>query len=233
VPPPPILITGFEPYGGRDINPSLEIMRHLDGRTISGREIIGRGLPVSLARLRGTAERMIDEFRPAAVIGLGLWPGETIIRIERLAVNLADFEISDNDGNKAMDTALAANGSTALFATLPLRAIARSMLERGIPAMLSASAGTFLCNACLYEFLSVCETSPNPILCGFIHVPYFPEQVAAILTSERVKPDGRPHRAAQLASMGLDQQVQAIEAAISETVKSLEGQSGQDDGKHT
>ena len=101
----PVLVTGFEPYGGRGRNPAAEIAKALDGRMIAGHQVVGRTLPVSY---RGLVERLgalIDEHNPAATISLGLWPGEPVIRLERFGLNLADFEIADNDGGKLFQQA--------------------------------------------------------------------------------------------------------------------------------
>src|SRR5262245_31932169 len=92
------LLTGFEPYGGRDVNPASEVMCALDGRTVGMVAVIGRKLPVSYEQLLGRIPELLDELKPDIAIGLGLWPGETTIRLERFAANLTDFEIPDNEG---------------------------------------------------------------------------------------------------------------------------------------
>jgi len=221
MPSRPILITGFQPYGGRGLNPAHEAMRKLDGRAIAGRGVVGRGLPVSLAGLRDEIDRLVDDIDPAAVISLGLWPGETVIRIERVAVNVADFEIPDNDGNLVEDGLVMEGGPGALLATLPLRAIARAILGEGIPARVSATAGTFLCNACLYGFLAALEARRRAVACGFIHVPYMPEQVAEMLAVLRKEARLELHQRTDLASMSLDRIVRAIEIAVAETAATL------------
>ena len=108
-----------------------------------------------------------------------------MIRLERVGLNLGDFEIPDNDGTILQDTALSSNGADARFATLPLRRIEQAMLEAGIPAKITATAGTFLCNACLYRFLEATQDRFPRTICGFIHVPYLPEQVAQALAQKR------------------------------------------------
>lgn len=100
----PVLVTGFEPYGGRSVNPAYEVMRLLDTRVIARETIIGRALPVSFASLQVSIEAMIDELAPSAIVSLGLSPGESVIRIERLAVNIADFDIADNTGARLRDS---------------------------------------------------------------------------------------------------------------------------------
>jgi len=211
----PVLITGFEPYGGRGTNPAFEVMKQLDGRTIENQTVVGRGLPVAFDRFPEIAAELIDEFNPSKVISLGLWPGESMIRIERIGVNIADFGIPDNDGVLAVDEQVRRDGSAALMATLPVRAMERAILEAGIPACLSATAGTYLCNACLYSFLQAAEQHREPVACGFIHVPYLPEQVAELLGTARTEANVELHQRCDFASMDLDRIVRAVEIAIS------------------
>ena len=207
---PPVLITGFEPYGGHGRNPSYEAMQALDGRTIEGSAIVGRGLPVSMARLRPALAALLDEREYGAIISLGLQPGASVIHLERNAANLADFDIADNDGFGARDIEVSPGGSAARLATLPLRAIEQAMLAAGIPARLSSSAGTYLCNACLYCCLEAVEARPVP--CGFLHLPCMPEQVAeAGLKQDRQR--------AGMASMELSRIVAGVEIAVRETLR--------------
>ena len=209
----PILVTGFEPYGGHSRNPSFEAMQALDGRTIDGVPVVGRGLPVSMAKLRPALAALLDGAEFAAIIGLGLQPGTPAIHLERSAINLADFDIADNDGLSVRDAAVRAGGPAARLSTLPLRAIERALLGAGIPAQLSASAGTYLCNACLYCCLEAVEARPRPALCGFLHLPCTPEQVAeAALKQER---------RAVVASMEQSRIVAGVEIAVRETVRVL------------
>jgi len=215
-----ILITGFEPYGGRGSNPAAEIARALDGREIAGMAVAGRTLPVSHARLKGEIETLLREVDPAAVICLGLAPGELAIRIERIGHAIADYEIPDNDGTVVAET-LDGNGPTAYPVTLPVKPIERAILEAGIPARLSTTAGTFLCNACLYEFLASIAAREKAVPCGFIHLPYMPSQVAEILRRMRDDKSLEKHQRADLASMDLQVQQRAIEIAVETTVRDL------------
>ena len=210
----PALITGFEPYGGRGSNPACETARALDGRMIDGVRVHGRALPASYAKLRDCASALLRELDPVVVISLGLWPGEPMIRIERFGLNLADFEIPDNEGAILADQPLGANGPRALRATLPVQRIQTTLLAAGIPARLSTSAGTFLCNACLFSFLAVMETLPRRALCGFLHVPYLPAQVAEILATVREQRVLELHQRADLASMDLGTVTRAVEIAL-------------------
>jgi len=212
----PILITGFEPYGGRGRNPAHEAMAKLHGRTINGKSIVGRGLPVSFAKFPEIAHELIEELNPSTVICLGLWPGESMIRIERIAVNIADFGIPDNEGVLAVDDLVDSEGAAALMSTLPIRAIEQAILADGIPASVSATAGTYLCNICLYSFLMAAQQHREPVACGFIHVPYLPEQVSGLLIEMRRQASLELHQRCDFASMSLDRIVRAVEIAVSQ-----------------
>jgi pyroglutamyl-peptidase len=142
----PALIAGFEPYGGRGRNPAGEIATRLDGSEVAGIRVVGRNLPVAVAMLDEIVPAMLAEVDPAVVICLGLCPNEAVIRLERVAINIADFDIPDNDGLVLIDQPIDAGDSAARFATLPLRRIQEALLQAGIPARLSNSAGTYLCN---------------------------------------------------------------------------------------
>jgi pyroglutamyl-peptidase len=214
----PILVTGFEPYGGRRVNPAYEIMRKVDGRTIGGCLVAGRVLPVAFAPLKRRILELLDELRPSAVIGVGLWPGEALIRLERVGLNLADFETKDNQGKLFREEAISPNSAAARVATLPLRRIEQALLAEGIPARVTTTAGTFLCNACLYSVLEAAEHMlPSP-RCGFIHVPYLPEQVAERLAQVRAEGQQGIDQRTDLPSMDLAKSLRAVEIAIEETV---------------
>lgn len=210
----PALVTGFAPYGGRGRNPSSDIANALDGRTIAGVPVVGRQLPVSLAEIGERASALIDELNPRVVVGVGLWPGEAVVRIERVGLNVADFEISDNSGYLASDEPILGNGDAAKWATLPLRKIEAALLAAGIPARISSSAGTFLCNACMYSFLAAAETARERRTCGFIHVPYLPVQVAEMLDGLRREAKLEAHQRSDVASMDLATSIRAVEIAI-------------------
>jgi pyroglutamyl-peptidase len=208
------LVTGFEGYGGRGRNPAGETALALDGRSAGGATIVGRRLPVSYGKLAAALEGLLDEIDPDIVIGLGLWPGEPVVRLERIGINVADFEIPDNEGTLLRDAALSGNGGAAVLATLPNRAIRDALLQAAIPARLSATAGTFLCNATLYTTLTHAARKGRPALAGFIHVPYLPEQVAELLETVESEQRLELHQRADIASMELATMVRAIEIAV-------------------
>lgn len=212
--PGPILVTGFEPYGGRTSNPALAAMQAVDGMVIDGINVVGRPLPVAIAAILSDVEALHAELRPSAMIGLGLWPGEAAIRLERIGINLADFEIADNQGSRLRDDPVLRHGAEARFTTLPVRAIETALLEADIPVHLSATAGTFLCNACLYSLLEIAERHPPPVPCGFIHVPYTPGQVAEMLRQARGRAEPEAPRRVDLPSMELSRTIDAVRIAL-------------------
>jgi pyroglutamyl-peptidase len=175
----PVLITGFEPFAGLDYNPSADIAAALDGKEIGGRRIVGRLLPVDFALYRAKLEALLQEISPEIYIGFGLASGEDMIRIERFGVNLADFDIPDNAGARHTGREIEPKGPAARASTLPCAEIRAALLDAGIPARLSNSAGSYLCNATLYSALGLCTARQIP--CGFVHLPYASEQVAELL----------------------------------------------------
>jgi pyroglutamyl-peptidase len=213
----PIVITGFPAYGGRSLNPAHEIMRAMHGKTIEGVEVIGRVLPVSITALAGEVGQILEDHEPSAVISFGLWPGETMIRLERVAINIGDFELPDNDGTIVRDEALSGNGTGVRFSTLPLRTIERAMLEAGLPTKVTYTAGTFLCNACLYRFLEAAEGRLARTVCGFIHVPCLPEQIAQALAQRR-RTGAIGADKCEWPSMDHSMLVRAAEIAVRETI---------------
>jgi pyroglutamyl-peptidase len=210
----PALVTGFEPYGGRGRNPAGKIATRLDGSVVAGVRVVGRNLPVAFAALDEAVAATLAEVDPAVVISLGLCPGEPVIRLERVAINVADFEIPDNEGVVLVDRPLDAAGAAARFATLPLRRVQAALLQAGIPARLSSSAGTYLCNKALYRFLGAIEESGRVVPCGFIHLPYMPEQVAGMIAEMQAARSVERHRRPDVPSMSLELMAEAVRIAL-------------------
>jgi pyroglutamyl-peptidase len=217
-----MLLTGFESYGGRSLNPSEQVVKRLDGAEICGARVIGRTLPVAYADLGDRIAALIEEVRPRAVICLGLWPGTPVLRLERIAVNIADFEIPDNVGLMTCGPVVE-GGADAYPSTLPIHAIHDRLLAAGIPARLSGSAGTFLCNALMYHALRHSAEHAPAALCGFVHLPYLPEQVSTLLLQMREWAKVELHQRADLASMALSMQVEGVRLAIETTLKATLG----------
>lgn len=208
------LVTGFEPYGGGSLNPSALVARSLEGTEVASVPVAGRTLPVAIRGLRPRIEEILREVDPAVVVSLGLWPGEPAIRLERIAINVADFEIPDNEGALLEDAPLDATALPAIPSRLPLRAVERALLDAGIPARLSNTAGTFLCNATMYAFLRASEALRPGVPCGFVHLPYLPEQVSALLERAKRERSVELHQRADLASMSLATMLEAVRIVL-------------------
>jgi pyroglutamyl-peptidase len=210
-----VLVTGFEPFDGGTVNPSAEIARALDGRAVAGLSVVGRVYPVSMGRIAAAVRAALEETRPEFVVSLGLAGGEPAVRLERVGVNLADFPIADNDGAAPKDAPLIPGGPDAFAATLPMRDIHDALLKAGIPARLSNSAGTYLCNACLYLTGALLNERRSAARFGFIHLPYLPEQAAALLADPK---SGRGPE--QCPSMALETMIRAVETAVAAAAQS-------------
>jgi pyroglutamyl-peptidase len=183
-------------------NPAAEIARALDGAEIGGRRVVGRLLAVDFARHRSQLEALFSEIAPALYVAFGLATGEDMIRIERFGVNLADFPIPDNAGARHAGLAIEPDGPTARPSTLPCAEIREALLAAGVPARLSNSAGSYLCNANLYTALDLCAARQPATPCGFIHLPYASEQVAEILRTGDRRLDGeRPASSLPMSTM--------------------------------
>ena len=192
-----ILVTGFAPFGGERINPSWEAVRRLPDR-IGGAELIKREIPTEFDAACAALRAAMDELRPDAVLSVGQYGGANCIRVERVAVNLCDARIADNAGKQPTDEPVVAGGPDAYFATIPTRKIVDALREQNIPAQLSYSAGTFVCNNLLYCALHESAQRYPALRCGFVHVPYLPEQAK----------DGNAP------SMGLEMMVKALHIAV-------------------
>jgi pyroglutamyl-peptidase len=174
-----VLVTGFEAFGGHAANPSLEVAKALDGRAVGEAVVRSAILPVHHAEAAPQVSRLLDETNPLAVVHLGLAGGRARIALERVAVNVMDFETPDNAGYRARGEPCVPGGPVAYFATLPLAAILAALLAEGIPAYVSNTAGTYLCNQTLYGTLHLLEQRGHPARAGFIHLPLLPAMVAA------------------------------------------------------
>ncbi|WP_434654900.1 pyroglutamyl-peptidase I [Chromobacterium violaceum] len=166
-----VLLTGFEPFGGETVNPSWEAARQLDGETIAGARVHARLLPCVFGAALDELYRQLDALRPDVTIAVGQAGGRPDIAVERVAINVDDARFPDNAGRQPIDEPVVANGPAAYFSTLPIKAIVAGLRERGLPATVSQSAGTFVCNHVMYGLLH--RGGPRA---GFIHLPFLPEQ---------------------------------------------------------
>jgi pyroglutamyl-peptidase len=173
---PVALLLGFEPFDGDDINPSQRIVEALGGEIIAGHAIVARTLPTQFARAAEALPELIDEHAPSLVLALGQAGGRAGMSIERVAINLIDARIPDNAGDQPVDVPVIDGAPNAYFSTLPIKAMLRVLHEERIPASISNTAGTFVCNQVFYALAHLIATRHPMLRGGFIHVPYLPEQ---------------------------------------------------------
>lgn len=174
----PVLLSGFEPFGGESINPSWEAVRDLDGTVLEGCPIHGLNLPVAYAAALPTLQEAIQRLNPVLVVAVGQASGISGIALERVALNLQDARIPDNDGYQPVDLPVVPDGPFAYPTTLPVKAILQALQSKGIPAHLSLSAGTFLCNHVFYGLQHLLAGQNPGCRSGFIHLPLLPSQAA-------------------------------------------------------
>ena len=173
-----ILLTGFEPFNSSPINPSEQIVKSLADESIPGVRLETAVLPVDSKHGPEAFIQAIFASQPEAILCLGQANRRAVLSIERLAINLLDFRIPDNAGNQVNDQPIIPDGPAAYFTTLPVRLLYDNLKENGIPAELSLSAGSYLCNQITYIMLHYLQSKGLEIPAGFIHLPALPEQVA-------------------------------------------------------
>ena len=171
-----ILITGFDPFGGESINPALEAVKKLP-TTILNSEVIKIEIPTVFEKSLKKIEENIIKHNPDVVISVGQAGGRFGITPERVAINIDDARIKDNEGNQPIDIKIFEDGENAYFSNLPIKAMVKEMTDNGIPASVSNTAGTFVCNHVMYGILYLIDKKYPNIKGGFIHVPYIPSQV--------------------------------------------------------
>ena len=193
-----ILVTGFDPFGGEKVNPALEVVKSLPSE-IHGAEIHWVEIPTVFYRSAEVLEAEIVRFQPDAVLCIGQAGGRASLTPERIAINQDDARIPDNQGNQPIDTPIRLDGQAAYFSTLPIKAMVQAVKEEGLPATVSNTAGTFVCNHLMYQVLYLADKKFPDMRAGFMHIPYMTEQVI-----------NKPNTA----SMSLTDIVRGIEAAI-------------------
>ena len=174
-----ILVTGFEPFGAHTVNPSEGLAKAVDGRRVGDFGILGAVLPVHHTDAAQRLAVTLADTRPAAVVHLGLADGRARVALERVAVNVMDYEQPDNAGFRASGEPCVPGGPAAYFSTLPLAAMLKALVADGIPAHASNTAGTYLCNQTLYWTLHAVRQQSRPPRVGFVHFPLLPSMVAA------------------------------------------------------
>ena len=209
-----VLITGFDPFGGEQINPAEEAVKRVRDN-INGAEVIKLTIPTVRTKSVEAIEKAIEKHNPDIVISVGQAGGRFDITPERVAINLVDFRIKDNEGNQVVDEIIKEDGQAAYFSNLPIKGMVKHMNENGIPASVSNTAGTFVCNHVMYGILYMIDKKYPNIKGGFIHIPY--------MTAQVVDKKNTPY-------MSLDEIVKGLELAIeactiyNEDIKAIGGE---------
>jgi pyroglutamyl-peptidase len=214
-----VLVTGFEPFGGDAVNSSADAVAALAARWAGPDELVTAVLPVAFEQVRsadGPLLRLLDEHAPDIVVAVGLADGVTQVRVERVAINLMDARIPDNDGAQPVDAPVADGGPAARFATLPVKAAVAAVRAEGIPAGVSYSAGTYVCNASFYAVQHALAERPG-VLSGFVHVPRSTEEVGGAAAASALADGGEPH-------LPLDALVRALEIVVRTALAAARGE---------
>ena len=178
-----VLLTGFEPFGGEAVNPSWEAVRALDGARLeipghAPAVVVAQQLPCVFATVGAALERALERTRPTLAVCIGQAGGRADLSIERVALNVIDARIPDNAGDQPIDAPIVDHAPAAYFSTLPIKAMVHALRGRGIPASVSQTAGTFVCNHAFYLLAHYIAMHAPTLRGGFIHIPYLPEQAA-------------------------------------------------------
>jgi len=195
-----LLLTAFEPFAGETINPSAESARAIEAIEFSNARVRTAELPVDRYRAVDVALDLMRVHHPDIVIMLGEAGRRYRITPERVAINVDDFRIADNAGNKPTDEGIVEGGPVGNFSTLPIRAITERINKAHIPATISNSAGTYLCNRLFYSVMNFISVERLPAIAGFIHLPYLHDQVT--------------NKDADVPSLSRDSIVEAVRLAI-------------------
>ncbi len=175
---PTILLVAFEPFGGEALNPAWEAVAMLHGRRVAGHRIVARCLPVAFGTSLRVLRAALRDTRPRLVLAVGQAGGRAAISLERVAINVDDARIPDNAGLQPIDEPVVPGGPAAYFTTLPVKAMLVALRQAGIPAEVSQTAGTYVCNHVFYGLMHALRRRPG-VAAGFIHVPWSPAQAAA------------------------------------------------------
>ena len=194
-----VLLTAFEPFGGESINPGLEAIQLIPDK-IGDIRIVKAIIPTVFGKSIETIKKHIDQEMPDVVLSIGQAGGRSGISMERIAINIDDARIPDNENYQPVDEPVVIDGPDAYFSNLPIKKMVEAIQNEGIPASVSNSAGTFVCNHLMYGVLHHLKKYYPEARGGFIHVPYIPCQVA--------------NRSGSVPSMSLSDIVKGIEIAI-------------------
>ena len=196
-----ILVSGFDPFGGEKINPAIESVKLLPDE-IKGAKIIKVEIPTVARKSLKKLEEVIEIEKPDVVLSIGQAGGRTDISVERVGINMDDFRIKDNEGNQPIDEKIAKDGPDAYLVTIPIKAMVQKMIENKIPASVSNTAGTFVCNHVCYGMAHLASTKYPNMRTGFVHIPCLPEQV--------VDKRNMPSMPLELIAKGLEYAIEAI-----------------------
>ncbi|GIO06700.1 pyrrolidone-carboxylate peptidase [Brevibacillus reuszeri] len=199
-----VLVTGFDPFGGEPINPAWESVKELAKIESDQYKVEVRQIPTVFNKSIEHLYAAIEETKPDIVLCIGQAGGRGDLSIERVAINVNDARIADNEGNQPIDTPIVEHGPAAYWSTLPIKSMVHELQQQGIPASISQTAGTYVCNHVFYGLMHYVAENKAAIRGGFIHIPYLPEQAA--------RQSGQPSMALETIVKGLRV---AIEAVIS------------------
>ena len=171
-----LLLTAFEPFGGADMNPAQEAVRLVPER-IGDTTIVKMDVPVVFGQAIEAVAAAVEREKPDAVLCIGQAGGRAALTPERVAINVDDASIPDNAGAQPIDRPIVPGGPAAYFSTLPVKAMVAAIRQAGLPASLSNTAGTFVCNHLMYGVLHLLATCCPGVRGGFMHVPFAPQQV--------------------------------------------------------
>ena len=199
-----VLLTGFEPFGGESVNPAQEAVQMVKDE-IKGAQIVKCYVPVVFGKAIETVHEAMVKENPDVVLCIGQAGGRYEITPERVAINCDDARIPDNEGNQPVDQPVFADGAPAYFSTLPIKKMVEYMKAANVPAAVSNTAGTYVCNHLMYGVRYYLEKEFPNAIGGFMHVPFLHEQVM---------------NKKETASLSKDDVVKAIEASIEAIVDS-------------
>lgn len=202
-----ILLTGFEPFGGEQINPSWEAVKRFNAIKVDGYTIFIAQLSCTFLQAGNELEQLIEQYQPSIVLNIGQAAGRNTISIEKVAINWIDARIPDNNGNQPVDATIISGAPDGYFSNLPLKGIMGRLNASGIPCSISYTAGTFVCNYVFYRLMHKINSENLAITGGFIHIPLLPNQAVNNLTQP---------------SMSLETVVQGINLILQEIIQPSE-----------
>ena len=182
-----VLLTGFDAFGGQTINPSWLVAQALNGEILHNHTVVAAQLPTRFDDSYTQLAALLAQYKPALVLCLGLAGGRAAISLERVAINIQDARIADNNGTQPIDVPVVESGPAAYFSTLPIKAMLQALTAAAIAAEVSQTAGTFVCNHVFYTLMHLLEQHSNSnARGGFVHVPYLQGQGLPCMTLDNM-----------------------------------------------